>query len=75
MEVLQRCVKCKKELMAIDKESQFYTKLNEYYVTRVLNKGESWEDCNPHNEFEVHCEECFAPRLIECKKRVIGSRT
>ena len=74
METLTVCAKCQKELMLIDRESQLYTKMNEYYVTRVIYEGETWEDCNPHNEFEVHCEECFEPRLVECKKRIVGAR-
>lgn len=74
MQVLQQCVQCENVLVRLDCEAQQYEKISEFYMVRQIRSNESWESCNPYNDFETYCETCFAPRLLECKKRIVGTR-
>lgn len=74
MNSLLNCNQCNKEVMAIDIEAQMYVKNTEYYMVKDIDKGCTWETVNPYNKFIVMCENCFEPRLAECRKRVIGNK-
>lgn len=73
MNVIRRCMTCECELMSIDIEAQLIKRGCEYYTVRDIKDGETWDTCNPFNEYVSICVLCFSPRLDECRKRVIGS--
>lgn len=70
METLKSCENCNKELMLLDYESQLYIQQNDYVCVKMLRENETWDTCNPSNKFVCYCEECFKPRLDECRKRL-----
>ena len=74
METLQKCMMCKKAVISLDYEAQLYFQSSQYYTVKLTNEDETWETCNPNNEFVTYCDVCFAPKLHECKKRIIGNR-
>ena len=73
METLHYCKKCNRELMNKDIEAQELVQECPYYTIRDVDSGETWETSNPFRPYESYCYDCFAPRLQQCKSRVVGA--